>query len=242
MSKNNRRIEKVQKDSIDKINVLTIWLGQLIVFSLKADQQDIVLLRSVFKDRLKELLATSNPEVLKRTIFTASDKLCFLLGDKFSWDANASQLLTSKMKAFLGDFLADEDFSASLADLRVVDAWSGLSSCMEGKYPMLLSLVDYILEILLPVMAGDWIIPFYKELDALFTDGYDNLEIVGNLERRLDIIIKRICFNSYPNKNACNQLKLAILMHLPKENENICLKMGYLFKTLQAQYKHEEVQ
>ena len=68
MLKNNRRIEKVQKDSIDKINVLTIWLGQLIVFSLKADQHDIVLLRSVFKDRLRELLATSNPEVLKRTI------------------------------------------------------------------------------------------------------------------------------------------------------------------------------
>lgn len=230
----------MQENSIDKSNVLTIWLGQLIVFSLKADRHDIVLLRSVFKDRLTELLGTSNAEMLKKTVFVAADRLCALLGQKFSWDANASLLLSAKLKAFCEDFLAEADFNDSLADLRVVDAWSGLSSCMNGKYPMPLSLVDYILEILMPVMTGDWLIRFYEKLDTLFTDECDNLKLIDDLEQQLDVIVKRLCFNSFPNKNACGQLKLAVLMHLPKEDENTCLRMGYLFKTLQAQYKHEE--
>lgn len=230
----------MQESSIEKNNVLTIWLGQLIVFSLKADRHDILLLRNNFQMRLKELLGIPGTDVQKKAIFIAVDNLCSLLGQKFSWDSNASQLLSVKMKNFCDNFIAAESFDDSLAELRVVDAWSGLASCLISCQQVPLSLVDYILEVLLPVLTGDWLTAFYKTLNTLFVADRENQDVMLDIEQHLDVMVKRLCFNAFPNKSACNQFKLAILMHLPKGDEETCLKMGYVYKILQAKYNHEE--
>ena len=123
--------------------------------------------------------------------------------------------------------------------MRVVNAWSGLSSCLSTDLPMPLSLLDYLLDVILPVLAGGMISELCDAIDSLFLDKgaeYDTKLI----EEKLEIIIKRICFNSCLERPAMGELSLAVLMHLPKTNKDFSLKTGFLYKILQTKFAHME--
>lgn len=226
-------------NSTEKEDVLTIWIGQLLIFALKADAHDLVLLQNDFNSKLESLLGTNVPTTSHNLVCRATDNLCTLIGKRFSWQQEAIDLLASKAKNFTANFVACNEYSEALNNLRVVNAWSGLSSCLSTDLPMPLSLLDYLLDVILPVLAGGMISELCDAIDSLFLDKgaeYDTKLI----EEKLEIIIKRICFNSCLERHAMGELSLAILMHLPKTNKDFSLKTGFLYKILQTKFAHME--
>lgn len=232
--------EMKQKNSwIDASNVMTIWLGQLLVFGLKADAHDLVLLRHDFDTRVRELLKTENLPAIREAVCKAGDQLCDIMGKRFSWSKDAVDLFSAKARAFFIAFAEGQDYIGALENLRIVDSWSGLSSCLRQKLPMPLSLLDYVLDIILPVLSADLIPDLCREIDLMFTGKPDEYD-TNKAEQKLIAVVKRICFNSCLEPAAMNELSLAVLMHLPKNNKDFSLKTGYLYKILQAKFAHEE--
>lgn len=226
-------------NSTEKENVLTIWIGQLLIFALKADAHDLVLLQNDFKSKLESLLGTNDPTMSHNLVCRATDNLCNLIGKRFSWQQEAIDLLASKAKNFTVNFVASNEYSEALNNLRVVNAWSGLSSCLSTNLPMPLSLLDYLLDVILPVLASGMISELCNVIDSLFLDksGKDDTDLI---EEKLEIIVKRICFNSCLERPEMEELSLAVLMHLPKTNKDFSLKTGFLYKILQTKFAHME--
>ena len=227
------------RNSTEKEDVLTIWIGQLLIFALKADAHDLVLLQNVFNSRLKSLLETNDLVTSNNLVCRATEKLCYLVGKRFAWQQEAIDLLASKTKSFTVNFVACNDYSGALNNLRVVNAWSGLSSCLSTNLPMPLSLLDYLLEIILPVLAGGMIADLCNGIDSLFLDATGEYD-TDLIEDELETIVKRICFNSCLERPAMRELSLAVLMHLPKTNKDFSLKTGFLYKILQEKFAHME--
>ena len=226
-------------NSTEKENVLTIWIGQLLIFALKADAHDLVLLQNNFKSKLESLLEINDPTTNNNLVCQATDNLCAIVGKRFSWQQEAIDLLASKAKNFTVSFVACNEYSEALNNLRVVNAWSGLSSCLSTNLPMPLSLLDYLLDVILPVLAGEMISDLCDVIDSLFL-GKSGEYDTDLIEEKLETIVKRICFNSCLARPAMGELSLAVLMHLPKNNKDFSLKTGFLYKILQAKFTHME--
>lgn len=226
-------------NSTEKEDVLTIWIGQLLIFALKADAHDLVLLQNDFNSKLESLLGANDPTTIHNLVCRATDNLCTLIGNRFSWQQEAIDLLALKAKNFTVNFVACNEYSEALNNLRVVNAWSGLSSCLSTNLPMPLSLLDYLLDVILPVLAGGMISDLCDAIDSLFLEKGGEYD-TDLIEEKLEIIVKRICFNSCLERPVMGELSLAILMHLPKTNKDFSLKTGFLYKTLQTKFAHME--
>lgn len=226
-------------NSTEKEDVLTIWIGQLLIFALKADAHDLVLLQNDFNSKLESLLGANDPTTIHNLVCRATDNLCTLIGNRFSWQQEAIDLLALKGKNFTVNFVACNEYSEALNNLRVVNAWSGLSSCLSTNLPMPLSLLDYLLDVILPVLAGGMISDLCDAIDSLFLEKGGEYD-TDLIEEKLEIIVKRICFNSCLERPVMGELSLAILMHLPKTNKDFSLKTGFLYKTLQTKFAHME--
>lgn len=226
-------------NSTEKEDVLTIWIGQLLIFALKADAHDLVLLQNDFNSKLESLFGANDPTTSRNLVCRATDNLCTLIGNRFSWQQEAIDLLALKSKNFTVNFVACNEYSAALNNLRVVNAWSGLSSCLSTNLPMPLSLLDYLLDVILPVLAGGMISDLCDVIDSLFLDKGGEYD-TNVIQEELEAIAKRICFNSSLDRLAMGELSLAILMHLPKTNKDFSLKTGFLYKILQAKFVHME--
>ena len=226
-------------NSTEKEDVLTIWIGQLLIFALKADAHDLVLLQNDFNSKLESLLGTNDPTTSHNFVCRATDNLCAVIGQRFSWQQEAIDLLALKAKNFTVNFVACNEYLEALNNLRVVNAWSGLSSCLATNLPMPLSLLDYLLDVILPVLAGGMISDLCDVIDSLLLDksGEYDTELI---EKKLESIVKRICFNSCLERPVMGELSLAILMHLPKNNKDFSLKTGFLYKILQTKFAHME--
>ena len=228
-----------QENSTNTLDVLTIWLGQLLILGLKADEHDLVLLRGVFSSRLHALLETDNVSAIQNAICQANEQLCNTMGQRYSWNKEGINLLALKTSSFFLAFESGQNYIAPLTNLRIVDAWSGLSSCLNGNVPTPLSLLDYIMDTILPVLSTEQVSDLCEEIDELFVEPLGEYDTT-KLESILDNISKRICFNSSLEQSAMNEINLAVLMHLPKTNKDFSLKTGYLYKILQAKYAQEE--
>ena len=224
----------------DKQNVLAIWIGQLSLFSLKCDLHDLLLLRHDFIDRMAELGISRNPAIQKEALLSGTSTFCAIVKQRFSLREEAAELFEQKLKSFISAFLDGKDMENPISELRVTDAWCGLSSSL-SNFPMPLSLLDYILDIVLPVVAAEQVKAVCLPIDKMFTDSSPDSHLLENIDDILGQITCRLCFNANLDTTPCNELKLAILMHLPHGNKDFSMKTGYVFKLLQMKYSHTEV-
>ncbi len=230
-----------QENSIGTNDVLTIWNAQLLIFALKADLHDLALLRNEIVCRVRELCCVDSSRAIAEKLVQSSHTLCRLMAQRYSLVPEAEQLLTEKVKEFCTEYIAGKDISDALTAFRTMDAMTGLISGLTQKQPLPFSLLDYVLDIILPVIGGDLVMDLCNEIDNCFDDeGHARFDL-DVIEQKLKLIVKRLCFNSCLDKNPTEQLSLAILMHLPKNNKDFAMKTGFIYKLLQAKYAHQEV-
>lgn len=230
----------MQENSInsDHQNILLIWAGQLLIFSLKCDLHDLLILRGEFIKRMTELGIPADESFQKKAFLSGVSAFCLILKKRFSLQDDAAELLDQKLKSFAEAFWDGEGMEKPLSELRVTDAWSGLSSCL-SKFPMPLSLLDYSLDIILPVVTSEQVKKVCLLTDKLFSDKSSDT-LIDEIDGSLEEMTCHLCFNSNLDTVPCQELKLAILMHLPHDDKDFSMKKGYLFKILQSKYSHWE--
>ncbi len=218
-------------------NVFIIWFGQLLIYGLKCDTHDLAILRPDFIRHMETIAGTQPIVSMQRLLEEAASKFVNIMQTRFELDINATALLYENFQIFMNSFLKGEDCLECLSKLRTVDAWSGLSSCLTNK-KMPLSLLDYILDIILLPVSSDLLPELVHSIDELFLTN-ENANI-DKIDKSLDAVAKRLCFNSNLDYSQNNELKLAIMCHLPKEDNDFSMKTGYAFKLLRMHYELTE--
>ena len=230
-----------QEDSTNSLNVMTIWVGQLLIYALKCDVHDLLILRKDFVSHFRELTHVGTNAVMDSSIKRAINSFCSILGKRYSWQEEATALLEERISNCFVPFFAEQDFSHQLSDLRTINAWSGLSSCLKSKSVFPLSLLDYALDVIMPIVAPDLIRVLCKSIDELFANTQNDVLAIQHIDQCLSEVSKRICFNGNLDADRDNEIKLAILMHLPKDEQAFSIKTGFAYKLVQMQYAHMEV-
>lgn len=221
-------------------NVLIIWAGQLVLFCLKCDRHDLKLLVPSLREHIFTLLKSDDNRFCKCKFSAAGKKFASLLGQRFSFAPDATEILGKRFSELAVSVISDEDCSKTILALRTADAWSGLASCA-SKIPVPRSLLDYILDALLPIVAAPKIPQLCRQISSLF-DGSRRAfsSSLEDIEEQLQKIVSLLCFGSALDRSSSNDLELAVLLHLPKVDGLLASNTGYVYELLNQKFKHEE--
>lgn len=224
----------------ERDNVLIIWVGQLVLFCLKCDKHDIKLLAPSLREHLSNLLKSDDSRFCSSKFSTAGKRFAELLAQRFSFAPEATEILGKHFSELGTAVVSDVDCGQAVLALRTVDAWSGLSSCT-SRIPVPRSLLDYVLDAILPIVAAPEIPLLCKQVYSLFeVSSNGTSSSLEDIDEQLQKIVSRLCFGAALDRAPSNDLKLAVLLHLPKLDGSFASNTGYVYELLNQKYKHEE--
>lgn len=219
-------------------NILAIIVGQFLVVALKGDIETLKEFRRGYVAHFEKLRGAGlNADFVSETV-AAGRAFTRIMGSRYGWDENAVARLSSCVEDVCRAWVSDSDIAEAIWHLRGVDAWSGLVSCTVKNASIPLSLLDYVLMTLLPIVCPVEIPVAAKAVWALSEFTVEALEAV---DAALDSCVSRLCCGIDLKSDLRNELKLATLLHLPKDDGCLSANAGFAYKMLQRQYANMEV-
>ena len=230
---------KRQKDSASEArNALAVVSGQFLVVALKGDAETLAELRQGYVAHFAKLRDMGLIGDLVSETVAAGRAFTRIMGSRYGWDENAVARLSSCVEDVCRAWASESDIAEAIGRLRVVDAWSGLVACTAKGASMPLSLLDYVLMTLLPVVCSAEIPVAAKAVWTLSDFAVESLDAV---DEALEACVSRLCCGIGLKGDLRNELKLAVLLHLPKDEGRLAANAGFAYKMLQRQYANMEV-
>ncbi len=224
----------------ERDNVLIIWAGQLVLFCLKCDEHDLKLLAPSLREHLSGILKSDSSRYCCEKFSAASKDFAELLGQRFSFATEATDILGLHFSELASSVVSGGEFNQTIQTLRTIDAWSGLTSCT-SRIHVPRTLLDYVLDALLPIVASQDILLLYHMISLLFDDTIkNNAPSPEDIDGQLQKIVSRLCFGGALDHEPSNDLKLAVLLHLPKDDGAVASNIGFVYELLKQKYRHEE--
>lgn len=231
---------KQQRNSVDEDvkDILAIIVGQFLVVALKGDAKALAEYRKGYVAHFAKLHgADLNADLISETV-TAGRAFTRIMGSRYGWDDHAVARLSSCVEDVCRAWVSELDIAEAIGRLRVVDAWSGIAACTAKNASMPLSLLDYVLMTLLPVVCSAEILVAAKAVWGLSDFTVEALEVI---DAALEACVSRLCCGIGLKVDLRNELKLAILLHFPKDEGRLSANAGFAYKMLQRQYANMEV-
>lgn len=219
-------------------NVLTILVGQFLVLALKGDTRALAQFRDGYFAHSAKLFDSRTQVDLEAKTVTAGHAFVALLAKRYGWDANAASLLSLCVEDVCRAWISGADISSAVRRLRIIDVWSGVASSTHAGSKIPLSLLDYILMVLLPVVCASEVRTVVSALVAFRTYECDGLRTV---DEALAVCVSHLCCGVKIGTATQNELKLAVLLHLPKDEGRLSANSGLAYKMLQCQYANTGV-
>ena len=222
----------------DVKNILAIIVGQFLVVALKGDTKTLKEFRRGYVAHFEKLRGAGlNADLVSETV-AAGRAFTRIMGSRYGWNDDAVARLSSCVEEVCRAWASDSDIAEAVGRLRVVDAWSGIAACTAKNASMPLSLLDYVLITLLPVVCSAEISVVAKAVWQLSDLTLESLEAI---DVDLEACVSRLCCGIDLKSDLRNELKLAILLHLPKDEGRLSANAGFAYKMLQRQYANMEV-
>ena len=214
-------------------DVLAIIAGQFLVVALKGDTRSLAQFREGYVAHCNKLLGTLTQTELESETVAAGRAFAAILTKRYGWDSNAAALLSEYIEKACEAWVSEADVSPFIEKLRIIDAWSGITSCTTERAVMPLALLDYVLMLLLPIVCGQEI---RTAVTALMDFGTYEVENLEGVDAALAACVSRLCCGINMSDAMMQELKLAALLHLPKDNGRLSTNEGLAYKLLQRQY------
>ena len=221
--------------------VVVIWVGQLLTICLKGDKDDIQAAMAAMRNKIGKLFNIYSIQEQEKLISHATIVFCDKLGERFSLATEATDLLKIKLNKTFQYVLRNQQYETAIAELRTIDLVSGLSASLNGTQ-MPLSLLDYVLDMILPYTGGEALLNLVKSVDQAFDKEIAEDDLLLQINTILTQLVKQLRFGLACSDKTEYELKLAILMHLPKDDKDFAMKTGYMFKLFQLKQITLEVQ
>lgn len=222
-------------------NVIIIWIGQMLTICLKGDKDDIQTAMAAMQNKIGELFNIYSIQEQEKLISYATSAFCDKLGERFSLATEATDLLKIKLNKTFQNVLGNQQYETAIAELRTIDAVSGLTASLNGTQ-MPLSLLDYVLDMMLPYTGGEALRNLVQCIDQAFDKEIAEDDLLLQINTILTQLVKQLRFGLACSDKTEYELKLAILMHLPKDDKDFAMKTGYIFKLFQLKQITLEVQ
>ena len=222
----------------DRERTLAIIAGQSLVVFLKGDNRAIASFREGYVEHWHKLQG-SQPEIdiVEETV-AAGRTFAEILSRRYGWNSDAVEMLSRKIEDVLRPWLSGNDPAWPVSDLRVVDLWCGISSGVCATHPIPLSLLDYVVMTLLPIVCAKEVRKTAMELTAFMKERDNPTKAV---DAALGECVKRLCCGIAMSKDLERELKLVVLLHMPKNEGILSANAGFAYKMLQRQFAKEEV-
>ena len=214
-------------------DVLAIIAGQFLVVALKGDTRSLAQFREGYVAHCNKLLGSLTQDELERETVAAGRAFTAILAKRYGWDSNATAQLSEYVEKACRAWVSEADVSPFIEKLRIIDAWSGITSCTTERAVIPLSLLDYVLMVLLPVVCGQEI---RTAVTALLDFGTYEVETLEAVDAALAACVSRLCCGINMSDAMMQELKLAVLLHFPKDNGRLSANEGLAYKLLQRQY------
>ena len=214
-------------------DVLAIIAGQFLVVALKGDTRSLAQFREGYVAHCNKLLGTLTQTELESETVAAGRAFAAILAKRYGWDSNAAALLSEYVEKACEAWVSEADVSPFIENLRIIDAWSGITSCTTERAVIPLALLDYVLMLLLPIVCGQEI---RTAVTALMNFGTYEVENLEGVDTALAACVSRLCCGINMSDAMMQELKLAVLLHLPKDNGRLSTNEGLAYKLLQRQY------
>lgn len=226
---------KKQRNSMsDNVkDVLAIIAGQFLVIALKGDTQSLAQFRKGYVVHCNKLFGSMTQGDLESETAAAGRAFTAILAKRYGWDSNATVQLSEYVEKACRAWVSEADVSPFIEKLRIIDAWSGITSCTTERAVIPLALLDYVLMLLLPVVCGQQI---RTAVTALLDFGTYEVEALEAVDAALAECVAHLCCGINMSNAMLNELKLAVLLHLPKDNGRLSANEGLAYKLLQRQY------
>lgn len=226
-------MKKPTDSMTDKCGVLPVIIGQFLILALKGDAKSLENFRKGYVLHFGQLPGAD--DLIEDTV-SAGCAFVEILGSRFGWHPAATALLAGKVGDVCRAWIAGEDASPRIANLRTVDLWSGLVSCTSGTPSIPLSFLDCIVMTLLPVVCASEI-RTVAELLAGFMQKEENS--IRDLDEALGKCVARLCCGVEIPGTLERELKLVVLLHLPKDEGVLSANAGFAYKLLQRQFDNQ---
>ena len=229
---------KMQKSGTCKQNVLAILVGQFLVLALKGDNKVLSEFRIGYLNHYAKYFGSEGESDAVEDTISAAHAFTDILASRYGWNEDAATLLASKVESVCRDWISGRDAFMAIEQLRTVDLWSGIISCVTANNKIPLSLLDYIVMTLIPVLCHDEIAETTDALIKIMTSQSNPIDVV---DKALGKCVKRMCCGIALPKALDNELRLIVLLHMPKDEGLLSSNAGFAYKLLQRQYAKEEV-
>jgi len=231
---------KKQRSSVteDVKVVLAVIAGQFLVVALKGDGRSLAEFRMGYVRHCERLLGPMSKEDLEYETVMAGRAFTSIMASRYGWSPEAKSALSACVEDACHAWISGADIASPIARLRVVDIWSGIASCMSGVSKIPLAMLDYALMVLLPVVCASEVRNVVTAVAGV--SAYD-VESLNAVDAALELCVSRLCCHLVMNDSMCNELKLAVLLHLPKDEGTLAANEGLAYKMLQRQYANTGV-
>lgn len=219
-------------------DVLAIIAGQFLIIALKGDSRSLAEFRKGYIAHCVKLLGTETQEKLESETVMAGRAFTAIMAKQYGWDSNATSMLSSCVEDVCRTWVTESDASSAIDKLRIIDAWSGIASCTVVGGVVPLALLDYVLMTLLPIVCGREI---RNVVTALVELGSYEIDALTAVDLALEKCVSHLCCGICMSDTMLNELKLAALLHLPKDEGCLSANAGLAYKMLQRQYANMEV-
>ena len=227
-------MKKRRNSTTDNVkDVLTIVAGQFLVVALKGDTQSLAQFRKGYVAHCGKLIGSLTQDELESETAAAGRAFTAVLAKRYGWDPNATAQLSEYVEKVCRAWVSEADVSPFIEKLRIIDAWSGIASCTTERAVIPLALLDYVLMLLLPIVCGQEI---RTTVTALMDFGTYEVETLDAVDAALAACVSRLCCGIKMSDAMLQELKLAVLLHLPKDNGRLSANEGLAYKLLQRQY------
>lgn len=218
-------------------DTLAVIAGQFLVIALKGDSEALSNFRNGFVRHFeKHFVTKGKPEIVSGFV-DAGRKFTAIMSSRYGWDEDAAALLASHVANACREWVSAEDTASSIAKLRTIDLWSGIVSSSSMRATMPLSLLDYVMMTLLPVVCPEGVREVVMSAVSLMS-GDDG---ISKVDEALGKCVKCLCCGIALSQRIENELKLVVLLHMPKDTGILSANSGLAYKLLQRQYANMEV-
>lgn len=230
---------KKQRSSLTEnvADTLSVIAGQFLVIALKGDSEALSSFRNGFVRHFEKHFVTKGKLEIVSGFVDAGRRFTAIMGSRYGWDENAAAMLAAHVANACRDWVSAENAASSIAKLRTVDLWSGIVSSTSMRATMPLSLLDYVMMTLMPVVCSEGI----REVATGVVNLMSGDDGIPKLDEALGKCVKRLCCGVALPKRVENELKLVALLHMPKDTGILSANAGLAYKILQRQYANMEV-
>lgn len=219
-------------------NAMTVLAGQILLVQLKGDEQALERFRTKYLTHITNFFGLNSREEIISETTKASRRFAALLARRYGMERKAAECMISLLANAASEWIAGVKSDNVENALLRIDAWSGFASVTANGVPCPLSLVDETLEILLPIICGDEVRAAVESVWAVGTDVEESLE---GLEAALEACVSKLVGGVDLAERVMDELKLIVLLHLPKEDEQLAAYEGMAYGTLKGEYAQKEV-